>query len=494
MVSPELTDSGPTTDSATPVAPERLAGPAAFTRALLQDFGGYVLSLGLLGLGSVLLLPMITARLSAADLGLYSLVDTALTQGLTLGLLGLKFSYLYFYAHLPADERPRLLGNTLLLSGAGSLAVGTLLALLFGSADIMARFDAMPLPMAWLLAPLLVVGATQVVLLTELRAARHVKLSGVIAVAQLGLLLGCSYAMVVELDYGLPGLLGAQLIAQGIATLVATVLLLPRLSLDYDAARSARLLRYGLPMMGGLTLRYALDTLCRFLLAALVSIEAAGLFLVASRIASLFESLLATPFLMAFGSLVHHALRQPDAARILNRIAGLALAAGILLALLLLALREPLFRLLAHDPLPDSAGIFALLLLSRLVITVRSPLTAGILRDGRTGWAVRNSALALALFLAVVWPATALAGTTGTAAALLAANLAAAISLGRAARPQCPQHLPLQSWLLAGLLAAATLALLVVGDLPLTAWSLLLVAAAAIALHQHRHALVIPGR
>jgi O-antigen/teichoic acid export membrane protein len=487
----ELAESGAGADPDAGTAPERLVGPVAYTRALLRDFSGYLISLGLLGLGSILLLPMITASLTPADLGLYSLVDTALTQGLTLGLLGLKFSYLYFYAHTPAGERPQLLGNTLLLSGAGSLAVGTALACLFGSAAVMALFDAAPLPMAWLLVPLLFTGAAQVVLLTELRAARHVRLSGVIAMAQLALLLAGSYWMVVELDHGLPGLLWAQLAAQGIATLVALILLAPRLTVDFDVARSKRLLRYGLPMMGGLTLRYALDTICRFLLAALVSIEAAGLFLVANRVTALFEGLLATPFLMAFGSLVHHALRQPDAAAILGRISSVMLAAGAVFALILLVLREPLFLLLAHDPLPGSAGMFALLLLSRLVMTARSPLTAGMLRDGRTGWSVSNSFLALALFLVAIWPATRLAGATGAAAALLMANLAATLWLIAVSRRHCPQPLQPQALILAALSGIAVTMTLVLGDIPMLYWSILLVAAAVIALHLLRHLRVI---
>src|SRR3546814_3070262 len=48
-----------------------------------------------------------------------------------------------------------------------------------------------------------------------------------------------------------------------------------RLHFRWQPAQIKALLRYGLPMMGSLMLRYSLDTLCRFLLAALVSIEAA---------------------------------------------------------------------------------------------------------------------------------------------------------------------------------------------------------------------------
>ena len=160
---------------ARPVAPEQLSGCSRFLRALGQDYLGYVVSLGLLTLGNLLLLPLLTAYLTPAELGLYSLVETALQQGLTLGLLGLKFAYLYYYAQADALAspalRPALLGATLLLSSIASLAVGLLLWGAFADSRLLSVFDASPLPQAWLLVPLLVSGAMQTVLLTELRAA-----------------------------------------------------------------------------------------------------------------------------------------------------------------------------------------------------------------------------------------------------------------------------------------------------------------------------------
>src|SRR3546814_2222243 len=41
-----------------------------------------------------------------------------------------------------------------------------------------------------------------------------------------------------------------------------------RLHFRWQPAQIKALLRYGIPMMGSLMLRYSLDTLCRFLLAA----------------------------------------------------------------------------------------------------------------------------------------------------------------------------------------------------------------------------------
>lgn len=452
-------------------APDRLAGVAAFSRALVRDFGGYLVSLGLLSLGSLLLLPLIIAFLTPAETGLYSLVEVALVQGVTISLLGLKFSYLYYYAQVDADRRPRLLGTALVLTVGTALLTGTALAAVFGHAGLMARFDAAPLSHAWLLVPLLLSGAVQTVLLTELRAARHVWLSAVIGGAQLVLLLGLSTAAVAWLDLGLTGLLAAQAIAQTLSCIAAFVVLRRRIRAGFEPAWAGRLLRYGVPMMLGLMLRYSLDTLSRFLLAALVSIEAAGDFLVVSRILLLFEGLLALPFFTAWGGLMHHALRRPEAAAIVGRATTLALAAGAALGLTMLALQPLLFAQLARDPRADLAGVFALLLLARVVQLVKSPLTTGILRTGETRWSVTNNLLALGVFLVLIWPAASRYGLTGMAAAMLVATTAAAASLTVAAWRHCPHRIDWPALALGALLLAAA-ALLVWGgpaSLPLAA-------------------------
>lgn len=447
-------------------APERLEGAAGFTKALLRDTGGYLISLGLLSLGNILLLPLITAYLPPTELGLYSLVEAAQTQGLTLSLLGTKFAYLYFYAQSDATRRMRLLGNALLLVMAAGLVAGGLLALLFGQAGLMAWFDASPLPMAWLMIPLLLGGAVQTLLLTELRASRQVGLAGIISVAQLSLWLLLSVWFVALENGGLPGLLAAQAIAQGAACLAALWRTASRIVLCWDGAQTLRLLGYGLPMMTGLLLRYSLDTILRFILAALISIEAAGLFLVASRVVLLFEGLLALPFLTAWGGLVHHLLLRPDAARIAGQISSLALGMAATLALLCILLQPELFALLTHGDLPAAAGLFALLVLSRATQLVKTPLTAGILINGRTGWSVSNNMLALFIFLAVVFPLTRLAGLSGAAGALLLANLVTTATLIRAAWRDCPQQIAPPALGLVALLLLVAGGALALGPLP----------------------------
>ncbi|HEX6956555.1 MAG TPA: hypothetical protein VF194_01085 [Ferrovibrio sp.] len=472
------------------MAPEQLATPADFTHALYQDFVGYLISLGLQNAGGLLLLPVVTAYLQPADLGLFSLIETAQVQGVTFGLLGLKFAYLYYYAHVPPEQRPVLLGATLLLCGLAGAAAGGLLWAGFSSASLMSLFDSAILPHAWLLVPLLASGVLQTILLTELRAARRVWLAGVIGLSQLTLVLLLSLAAVAIYDLGLPGLLAAQALAQFFSCGLALALVAGRFRLGLPPELSWKLLRYGMPMMLGLMLRYSLDSLCRFFLAALVSIEAAGQFMIAAKVTSLFDAVLALPFFMAWGGLVHHALRQPMASAIIGRVSSIALTAGAPLVFLLLLARGPLFALLAHDAMPQLAGVYALLLLNRAVQLAKSPLTAGILQTGRTGWSVRNNLFALAIFLAACYPAAEMAGMAGIAAVLLAANFIAAASLTVAAQRLCAQRIEPAAIGLAAFAAIAGLAFVFVGPVSPPIWVLAFVIAGACLMAVFRQARV----
>src|SRR3546814_13530092 len=71
---------------------------------------------------------------------------------------------------------------------------------------------------------------------------------------------------------------------------------------------------------------------------------------------------------------------------------------------------------------------------------VRSPLTAGILMTGHTGWATRNSLLGLVVFLILIYPLAHLWQAEGLAAALLIAHTPATLVLvANSWRPCLPQ-------------------------------------------------------
>ncbi len=433
---------------------DRLQRPEDFLRALAQDHGGYLVSTGLLALGNLLLLPLVTRIFTPATLGLYSLVEAGLTLGATAGLMGQKFAYLYFFARQPRAAHGALLGNALLIAGGAALPLGLLLALAYGSPQIMARFGAAPLAQAWLLPALLLGGAVQAMLITALRAERRIAQAGLLAVVNLVVWLAASTALVLGAELGLPGLLLGQLCGQVAAILLAWLRPAGWRGLAVSPTQLGPMLAYGMPLMLGLLARYALDSLSRFLIAAWAGIDAAADYLIALRIAGLFDALLALPFFMAWGGLVHHALQRPAAAAILSRVSATTIAIAALLLALLLAAQPWLFALLTGAARPDLAPLFAACLFSLFCVLAKSPLGAGLLRLPGTGWSLRNNLLTLGLFLPLAWPAVHLAGATGAAVAIALANLAALLALFWQAQRHCRQTLPVLAWLLPALLAA----------------------------------------
>lgn len=457
-------------DDDAPSAPARrttetLRSPRDFTRALGHDYLGYLLSNGLLTLGNLLLLPLIATALTPVEIGLYGLIETAQTQGATLSMLGLKFAYLYFYAHTPAPERHRLFGTATVATALTGCMAGLLLWAMFASANFLSHFNTLPLPSAWLLLPLMGFGALQTMILGELRAERRVGLAGLIGVAQLVVWLIAAAILVLRFDLGIAGLLGGQCLGVAGAALAGLAALLRRQRFGFDARTLLPQLRYGVPLMLGLMLRYALDSLCRFLLAAWISIEAAGQFMIAMRMTLLFEGLLMMPFFTAWGGLMHHALKSPEAPAVISRVSSLSIVTATALALPMLCFQPQLFSLLAHDRAPELAATFALVLLGKVVLMAKSPLTAGILKTGRTGWSIDNNLLSLGIFGFLIWPAIHFAGLTGAAAAMLAATILPTLTLARAAQRHCPQRLWREAWAMLILAAAAGLAIGVSGPL-----------------------------
>jgi O-antigen/teichoic acid export membrane protein len=135
------------------------------------------------------------------------------------------------------------------------------------------------------------------------------------------------------------------------------------------------------------------------MLASWVSLEAAADWLVVSRVLSVFDVLVASPFFMAWGGLVHHMLRRPDAAKVASAVSRWTLMASTVAVLLMALAYAPLTELMYGQALPELGTLFVLLLWSKWAAVVKSPLCCGVNRSGDTGWALRNNLWALGIFV-----------------------------------------------------------------------------------------------
>ncbi len=434
-------------------------------RALKKDTLGYVISLGPLGLGGLAVLPLMTQLLTPAELGWLAVAEALLLPAGTLGMMGLKFAYLYRYAHSTPEEQRSTMTTCLALGASGGLACGLLATGLAMHPVTLRLLDwtaPVPLQLPWLMALQVPAGTLHALLITELRAQRRVAATAVVSYIQLGATLVCTVLFTVVLPWGLDGFMAGGLAGNVVGIVAVMSMLLaadapaelkpmrPRV----DWAKAPDLLRFGWPLTAGLLVRYGMDTASRLMLAAMASLEAAADWLVVSRALSVFDAFVANPFLMAWGGLVHHALRRADAEQVVSQVSRWTLFASSLAALTTAISFLLITKLMTDSSRPELTWLFVLLLWVKWLALLKSPLCCGVQQTGDTRWALSNNALALAVFVPAAFVLMQLphpwGDAHGMAACMLLATLLPSLRLYHCSQRIVHQRLGAVPWLVAG--------------------------------------------
>ncbi len=448
-------------------------------RTLQRDTWAYAVSLGPLGLGGLALLPLMTQVLSPAELGWLAVAEALMLPAGTLGMMGLKFAYLYRFAHSTPQQRRHLMATCLALGSLISLACG-LAAMVLAThpalLGLMGWNGGVPLQQPWLLAAQVPVGTVQALLMTELRAQRRVRETAVVSYVQLGATLAATAVFAWLLAWGLDGFMAGALAGQVVGLVgVWGVLWWPSLANPQEQtkttaagtlqwAEAPALLRYGWPLTAGLLVRYGMDSLARLMLAGWGSLEAAADWLVVSRVLSVFDVLVANPFFMAWGGLVHHVLRRPDAAEVASAVSRWTLMASSVAVLVMALAYAPITELMSGQARPDLGILFLLLLWAKWLVLVKSPMCCGVQRTGDTGWALQNNTLALGVFVTTAlvlgdMPHAWSHDANGVAAAMLVATVAPAMVLFRASQQLVRQRVGVGPWWVTAAVAAVSVGL-----------------------------------
>jgi O-antigen/teichoic acid export membrane protein len=429
-------------------SPHRLDGAGDTLQKLRADYLAGVWSLGVPGLGQLALLPLLVATLTPRELGALALIEAVMVPAATLGMMGLKFAYLFRYPSSDRCMRGRLFATCLLLGSLLSVLMGLVVALPLMTDAVWqtAGFDEPVMTQPLLLVCLLVTATLHGLLLTWWRAERAI--AGV-TLATWAQLLGQVLVGGVTIAWAGWGVDGLY-VGYVVGNLAAITIMLRAMwktgastfnDWQPDLSETKMLLTYGAPLAMGLLVRYGMDSVARLLLVRMVSFEAAAVWLVMSRIISLFEVLVSNPFLMAWGGLMHHVLRLPDAVAVLKAVSGRVLFWSTLAALLLTLAHQPLLTLLAEGYQSGHAWLFVCLLAVKWLVVVKAPLTSGVYLRGDTAWATRNNLQSLMIFL-LVGPLLATGyDAEGLAAAIVLATLIPAVWLWRESRDLLSQKL-----------------------------------------------------
>lgn len=411
----------------------------SFSARLLRQGGIYALGNVALKASGLLLavLYLNPAYLSVEAFGYFSILFVTAQLGIYLAGLGLGTGLMKFLAD-PAYARAHaaLPFTTLAATVGAALGAGGLLAAAARPLAVLMLDDAGQTGLVYLLAVYVAMKGVGAVPLMVLRVQERAGWYVAALLAEVVVLIGAAYALMVVLGWGLTGLMAAYALAASVSAAVLTAVLLLRVPWRFEARLLGPLVRFGGPLVLASVAGWFLHAGDRYLLKWLADPATVGLYEWAARLAGVLNMLLVQSFNLAFTVIGLKALGEHRGDVAIHRRTlrhFLALAGGAALALALLA--HDLTRLLpAAAAYLRADGLVLLLALGFVCYGLYYVLINVAYAGARTG-AVSLNVLAAAVLNAglnvVLIP---ILGVYGAAAATLLAYLALAVGAAHVAR------------------------------------------------------------
>jgi O-antigen/teichoic acid export membrane protein len=295
---------------------------------------------------NVLLLPVYTAWLSAADYGTLALLILFGTLAKILVRLGLDAGFFRVHYDLESPEdRRRLAGTALLVSVAAAALFMAVVALLRGPLT-RALLGHVAAPERWvvLVAGDVSLGALLFVPLNLLRIEDRPRLFSALAVFRHALNAGLKVLFLFR-GAGVEGVLWGDLLSTGALVLATLPLLRGRVTPALSRPLLSEMLGFGLPKVPHGLLVQAQNMADRKVLDLYVTRADVGVYHVGYTLGGAVKFALSA-FEPAWGPFVYSRLKQPDAPRTLARVATFAFAGFVMMGLLVSVFARELLTLL----------------------------------------------------------------------------------------------------------------------------------------------------
>lgn len=367
--------------------------------SLAGDSAVYLAGGLLIGLGSVVLVPLYTRCLAPRQFGVYALVDITILLIVTAATLKLDVSYLKWFADLGPERRGELFWSTLLTGLATSALGGLALSCVVASRIGEHWLGASGRDYAWMLLPIVMLENLQVLFLTDLRARRRAVFYSTTAIVRLVVLLAATYYLLDMRQMGLPGLFLGRLVGDGAAFVVLAATSLHSVVFKVSPTLLRQMLRFGLPLVWSVFTVMFQDASGRYFLSRYGTLDQVGLLGAAIKIGAGFQMLVSVPFGVAWGGILFQIVKERDAQVIYSKIFGYVYALALALALILTIIAPVLFRIFTTPAYYSVISIFPLVLLVRAMGVIEQPASTGVYLAGRTNLLAVSYTAALALNL-----------------------------------------------------------------------------------------------
>jgi O-antigen/teichoic acid export membrane protein len=372
------------------IDPFRLGGEqsslAAVLLSLLGDSAQYLVGVAVMGLASVLLLPIYTRFLSPADFGLYALIEVMALSLISISGMGFTVSYLKSFATSGPGEVPKLLGTMLWTNSLLAAITGAGLSIFLASPWSARMLGGDARQFAWLLLFLILLESMQGVLLTHLRAQRKAGRFSWASAIRLLSITAFSIWLVAGRGEGLAGVFKARVMGDFLACLVLWGLTASDLSLSASWHSALSMAKYGLPVMGSALIIMILDGAGRFFLDHFGSLEQVGRYSVAVKISGVMRMLIVVPFGSAWGGLLFQIAKSERAPLIYSKLMSYLLVLSISIALVLSLFSPLLLRILATREYFGSLSCIPWLFLVQATAILQYPSSVGLYLGSATRW------------------------------------------------------------------------------------------------------------
>jgi len=377
-----------------------------------------ILSKGLV----IFLLPLYTRVLSPSDYGAYDLLITLGALANLVVALEVSQGLARFWAETPEIHiRQRLASTSLWFSAfmyglfllGGLLAAPQLNDLILGDA---AYLNAFRFGIGFI-----AVNGIYYILLNQFRWELHSKAYAIVSISYALLTLLFAVIFCLFLDFGLTGVMLAQLLSALTASFLSLWLLRRTFILSFDTKQLYDMLRFSIPLVpAGLAVFISLY-INRVALNNFGSLEDIGHFGIGNRIASL-AALLILGIQAALTPLIYQHYREPSTPRQIARLLNWFMAAALFGCLFLALFSRELLLLFANEKFMDGAALVGVLapalLLSQMYI-----FAPGIAIQKKTHWQLWITILAAVVSVIGNWLLVPLWGIWGAAIATLLSSL-----------------------------------------------------------------------
>ena len=340
----------------------------------------YALGNALSRIGAFVLLPVYTRFLAVEQYGeleLFYVIGAVASGFLSIGIAHATLRFYFEYSE--AADRNAVVSTNLLasmaISTAGVLAVGWF-------AEDIARLlfaDAALAPGVWLVLATLVFELSSQVSLAYVRARERAGLFVAVALAKLVLQVAVNTYTLVVLHAGVVGVLAGNLATVVLGWLVLAAFTVRHTGLAFSWAKLVPVLKYGYPFLLTTMVALVAANVDRFLITSLLTLQALGLYALATKFASLLAELVGEPFNQSYGAFRFTIMGRPDAGAIQARIVRYLLIVSCFGALGLVYFIDAVLRVMSAPAYWEAAKLVPPLAIAAVLKVVTYPLQTGIL-------------------------------------------------------------------------------------------------------------------